>query len=78
MADNLILEEQLYYIYEELRISQKELAETLGIKQPSLPAIKNCGNDPKISIMKKYIKAMGDKFRIDVELPTEKHMGFNV
>ena len=66
MADELLLENQLYLIREELEISQKELAATLGIKQPSL------------SIMKKYVEAMGGKLRIDVELPTGKHIGFNV
>ena len=78
MADELLLENQLYLIREELEISQKELAATLGIKQPSLSAIENRGNDLKISTMKKYVEAMGGKLRIDVELPTGKHIGFNV
>lgn len=51
---------------------------TLCIKQPSLSAIENSGNDLKISTMKKYVEAMGGKFRIDVKLPTETHIGFNV
>src|SRR5690606_41817541 len=71
MADELLLENQLYLIREELHISQKELAATLGIKQPSLSAIENRGNDLKISTIKKYVEAMGGKLRIDVELPTE-------
>lgn len=32
---------------------------TLCIKQPSLSAIENRGNDLKISTMKKYVEAMG-------------------
>ncbi|MFH4312633.1 transcriptional regulator, partial [Acinetobacter baumannii] len=28
--------------------------------------------------MKKYVEAMGGKLRIDVELPTGKHIGFNL
>lgn len=78
MADELLLESQLYRIREELNISQKELAETLGIKQPSLSAIENRGSDLKISTMKKYVEGMGGKLRIDVELPTGKHIGFDV
>ena len=78
MADELLLENQLYMIREEPQISQKELAEALGIKQPSLSAIENRGTDLKISTMKKYVEAMGGKLRIDVELPTGKHIGFNV
>lgn len=78
LAEQLLLENQLSRIREELEISQKELAQTMGIKQPSLSAIENRGNDLKISTMKKYVEAMGGKLRIDVELPTGKHIGFNV
>ena len=78
IADELLLANQLYRIREELEISQKQLAEALGIKQPSLSAIENRGNDLKISPMKHYVEAMGGKRRIDVELPTGKHIGFNV
>lgn len=78
LAELLLLENQLSRIREELEISQKELAQTMGIKQPSLSAIENRGNDLKISTMKKYVEAMGGKLRIDVELPTGKHIGFNV
>lgn len=78
MADELLLENQLHFIREELEISQKELAATLGIKQPSLSAIEDRGNDLKISTIKKYVEAMGGKLRLDVELPTGKHIGFNV
>ena len=78
LAEQLFLENQLYRIREELEISQKELAQTLGIKQPSLSAIENRGTDLKISTMKKYVEAMGGKLRIDVELPTGKHIGFTV
>src|SRR5690606_3448424 len=78
IADELLLENQLHLIRDELEISQRELAETLGIKQPSLSAIENRGNDLKISTMKKYVEAKRGKLRIDVELPTGKHIGFNV
>ena len=44
----------------------------------SLSAIERRGNDLKISTMKKYVEAMGGKLRIDVELPTGKHIGFKV
>lgn len=78
IAQALVIEQHLHMIREELEISQKELAEILGIKQPSLSAIENRGNDLKLSTMKKYVEAMGGKLRIDVELPTGKHIGFNV
>ena len=64
IADEVLLENQLYLIREELEISPKELAETLGIKQPSLSAIENRGNDLKISTMKKYVEAMGGSLEL--------------
>lgn len=50
----------------------------MRIKQPSLSAIENRGNDLKTSTIKKYVEDMGGKLRIDVELPTGKHIGFTV
>ncbi|UIZ95554.1 helix-turn-helix domain-containing protein [Acinetobacter johnsonii] len=64
IADEVLLENQLYLTREELEISPKELAETLGIKQPSLSAIENRGNDLKISTMKKYVEAMGGSLEL--------------
>ena len=32
----------------------------------------------KLSTMKRYVEAMGGKLRVDVELPTGRHIGFNV
>ncbi len=78
IADELQLESQLYLLREALELSQKQLAENLGIKQPSLCAIENRGSNLKISTMKKYVEAMGGKLRIDVELPTGQHIAFNV
>jgi predicted transcriptional regulator len=72
MADELLLESQLHLIREELEISQKELAATLGIKQPSLSAIENRGHDLKISTMKKYVEAMGGKLRIGCRASNRK------
>ena len=47
LAEQLFLENQLYRIREELEISQKELAQTMGIKQPSLSATENRDHDIK-------------------------------
>lgn len=78
MAEELLLEQHLYKIREELEMSQQELAQQLGITQPSLSALERRGNDLKLSTIKRYVETMGGKLRIDVELPTGKHIGFNV
>lgn len=78
MADEMILDYQLSQIREELELSQQQLAEAMGIKQPTLSAIENRGAEIKLSTLKRYVESMGAKLRIDVELPTGKHIGFNL
>lgn len=78
MADELVLDYQLQRLREELELSQKQLAEAMGISQPTLSAIENRGSEIKISTLKRYVETMGGKLRIDVELPTGRHIGFNV
>lgn len=77
-AEVLILDYKLQQIREELALSQQQLAEAMGIKQPTLSEIENRGTDIKLSTLKRYVETMGGKLRIDVELPTGKHIGFRV
>lgn len=77
-ADNLLMEVRIQAIREELAISQAELAAAMGISQPSVAALERRGTDMKIASMKRYIEAAGGKMRIDIELPSGKHLGFNV
>ena len=78
MADELMLEVRLHAVREELEVSQVELASALGITQPAIVAMEQRGSDVKLSTMKRYVEAMGGKLRVDVELPTGRHIGFNV
>lgn len=76
MANELLLEVRLQALREELEVSQVELASVLGISQPAVVAMEQRGNDIKLSTMKRYVEAMGGKLRVDVELPTGRHIGF--
>ena len=78
MANELLLEVRLQALREELEVSQVELASVLGISQPAVVAMEQRGNDIKLSTMKRYVEAMGGKLRVDVELPTGRHVSFNV
>ena len=78
MADEMLLEVKFQAIREELELTQAELARNMGISQPSVVAIEQRGNDVKLSTIKRYIEAMGGKMSINIELPTGKHVGFNV
>jgi predicted transcriptional regulator len=78
MAESLLFEVKLQTVREELELTQSELARNMGISQPSVVAIEQRGSDVKLSTIKRYVEAMGGKMSIDIELPTGKHIGFNV
>ena len=77
MATELLLEVRIQALREELEVSQVELAKALGVSQPAVVAMEQRGSDIKLSTMKRYVEAMGGKLRVDVELPTGRHLGFN-
>lgn len=69
MADEMILETGLQMLREELQLSQKTVADAMGIKQPAITQIEQRGNDVKLATLKRYIEAMGGKLSLTVELP---------
>jgi len=77
-ADEMILEPGLQLVREELNLSQKQLAELMGISQPAITQLEQRGNELKIATLKRYIEAMGGKLSIDVELPTGKRIAFHI
>ncbi|WP_430929615.1 helix-turn-helix domain-containing protein [Mannheimia indoligenes] len=70
MAEELILEAGLSMLREDLEISQKELAEALGVSQPAVVQMEQRGNDIKLSTLKRYVEAMGGKLSLAVQMPT--------
>lgn len=78
MTDEMVLEVGLQMIREELQLSQKALADVMGIRQPAVAQIEQRGNDIKIATLKRYVEAMGGKLSLDVELPTGKRIAFNI
>jgi len=78
MADEMILETGLQMIREELQLSQKHVAEAMGISQPAITQLEQRGNELKLATLKRYIEAMGGKLSIDVELPGGKRVAFHL
>ncbi len=78
IATEMRLETCLYELREQLNLSQKQVAASMGIKQPSVVAIEQRGSEMKIDTLRRYVEAMGGKLSIDIELPDGKHVGFTV
>ncbi|HAK6590656.1 TPA: XRE family transcriptional regulator [Citrobacter freundii] len=78
MADEMVLEVGLQMMREELQLSQKHVAEVMGISQPAVTQLEQRGNELKLATLKRYIEAMGGKLSLDVELPTGKRVAFHI
>lgn len=78
MADEMILETGLQMMREELQLSQKHVAEVMGVSQPAVTQLEQRGNELKLATLKRYIEAMGGKLSLDIELPTGKRVAFHI
>lgn len=78
MSDEMILEVGLQMMRDELQLSQKYVAEMMGVSQPAITQLEQRGNDLKLATLKRYIEAMGGKLSLDVELPTGKRIAFHI
>lgn len=77
-AAEMLLNIHLAELRELVQKTQVEVAQTLGIKQPTVAEMEKRGRDLKLSSLKRYVEATGGKLRLDVELPNGTHYGFIV
>jgi len=64
----LMTEMLLCEIRQEAGLTQKELAESLGIKQPSLSKLES-QDDMQVSTLKRIVEALGGQLEIIAHLP---------
>ncbi|GIZ26126.1 transcriptional regulator [Morganella morganii] len=77
-ADEILLNIHLAELREKVKKTQVEMAQALGIKQPTVAGMEKPGRDVKLSTLKRYVDAVGGKLNIDVELPDGTHYMFRV
>lgn len=77
-ADSILLEISLSELREKVKMTQVEMAASLGVTQPSVAELEKVDRDLKLSTLKRYVEATGSKLRLDVELPDGTHYGFHV
>ncbi|WP_241613195.1 helix-turn-helix domain-containing protein [Rosenbergiella epipactidis] len=68
----------LSQLREELSMSQTELAQAIGVSQPTIAKMERPENDPRLSTLKRYVAALGGELSIDITLPTGKRVGFHL
>ncbi|EGY29146.1 putative transcriptional regulator with C-terminal CBS domains [Candidatus Regiella insecticola 5.15] len=77
-ADQILLNIHLAEVRARMDKTQAQLAQALGVKQPTIANMEKEGRDLKLSSLKRYIEATGGKLRLDIELPDGSHYGFSV
>lgn len=76
LAQETLLNIHLAELRERVKKTQNEMAQELGLKQPTVAVMEKQGRDIKLSTLKRYVEATGSKLRIDIELPDGSHYGF--
>lgn len=76
LANDTLLNIHLAELREKVQKTQVEMAQALGIRQPTVAVMEKPGRDLKLSTLKRYVEATGGKLRLDVELPDGSHYGF--
>ena len=77
-ADEILLNIHLAELRVKVKKTQVEMAQALGIKQPTVAGMEKPGRDVKLSTLRRYVDAIGGKLNIDVELPDGTHYMFRV
>jgi len=77
-ADAMRLNIHLAKYRELTQHTQTEIADAIGVKQPTIAGMEKEGQDIKLSSLKKYIEATGGKLRLDIEMPNGTHYGFHI
>lgn len=77
-ATEMLLNIHLAELRSRVKLTQGEIAASLGVKQPTVSDMEKPGRDLKLSSIKRYVEASGGKLRLDVELPDGTHYGFSV
>jgi DNA-binding XRE family transcriptional regulator len=72
------MEYNLAKLREKVDKTQVEMAETLGIKQPTVAGMEKQGRDIKLSSLKRYVEAAGCKLNLDIEMPDGSHIGVSL
>ena len=77
-AAEILLGIHLAELREHVNKTQGEVAQAIGVKQPTVAGMERLGRDLKLSTLKRYVEATGGKLRIDVEFSDGTHHGFSV
>ena len=78
IASGMLLNIHLAELREKVQLTQSDIANAMGVKQPTIAGMERNGQDIKLSTLKKYIEAAGCKLKLDIEMSDGSHLGFSI
>jgi DNA-binding XRE family transcriptional regulator len=77
-ADDMLLDLRLAELRELTELSQTQIADAMGVKQPTVASLEKKGKDVRLLTLKRYVEAAGCKLKIDIELPDGSSRGIPI
>lgn len=78
IASDMLLHIHLAELREKVKLTQSDVANAMGVKQPTIAGMEKNGQDIKLSTLKKYIEAAGCKLKLDIEMSDGSHFEFSI
>ncbi|MBY8279762.1 helix-turn-helix transcriptional regulator [Vibrio fluvialis] len=72
-ARSMLFSISLSELRSQLHMTQSEVADIMGVKQPTVSSLEKSGDAAKIETLQRYISAIGGTMHIGVEMPDGKH-----
>lgn len=67
---NALISIRLAELRKDANLSQKELADKIGVSQSAISQLENSDNVIQLDTLTKYVNALGGKLHLSVELPS--------
>ena len=77
-AESMLFELNLAELRHLAQKSQTEVAEIMGVKQPTVASLEKNGKDVKLLSLKRYVEALGGKLTLNIELSDGSHRGLDI
>lgn len=77
-AEDMLLDLRLAELRALTELSQAQLAEVMGVTQPTVASLEKKGRDVRLLSLKRYVEAAGCKLKINIELPDGSSHGLPI
>lgn len=77
-AEEMLLDLKLAQLRELTELSQVQIAEAMGVTQPTVASLEKQSRDVRLMTLKRYVEAAGCKLRINIEMPDGTSHGLQI